>query len=308
MKRSFRSPKKQAEKAVGRVMALGKPRHGNRDDGKIHSLGTARAYQQQLKLAAEWLQKTGHMAGLDHMSIEQAQAYLEFRAQRVSQKTLDMDRHAMRILPSVNPDALVRVKTQVNNSVGKSLATKSRTYTEAQRELVHESLTAREQLASEIICVAGLRAIEILTMRPVAEQPASTHRTWSQERYYGREEFARYTVIGKGGLIREVALPPALAEKLEAQRRDAPVTRMDRGIQLQSHYNLPGGQRLTSAWSKASNFELGWSTGIHGLRHNYAQRRMEELQSRGFYYSDALAIISQEMGHFRPDITEVYLR
>jgi hypothetical protein len=61
-------------------------------------------------------------------------------------------------------------------------------------------------------------------------------------------------------------------------------------------------------WSKASNFELGWSTGIHGLRHNYAQQRMEELQSRGFYYSDALAIISQEMGHFRPDITEVYLR
>jgi hypothetical protein len=35
---------------------------------------------------------------------------------------------------------------------------------------------------------------------------------------------------------------------------------------------------------------------------------MEELQSKGFYYSDALAIISQEMGQFRPDITEVYLR
>jgi integrase len=174
--------------------------------------------------------------------------------------------------------------------------------------LVHESLTTRQQLASEIIYATGLRAVEMLTIRPVAEQPASTHRAWSQERFYGREEFARYTVIGKGGLIREVALPPTLAEKLEAQRRDTPVTRMDRSIQLQSHYNLPGGQRLTSAWSKASKFELGWSTGIHGLRHNYAQQRMKELQSRGFYYSDALAIISQEMGHFRPDITEVYLR
>ena len=74
-------------------------------------------------------------------------------------------------------------------------------------------------------------------------------------------------MIGEGGLIREVALPPALAGKLEAQRRDAPVTRMDRGIQILSYYNLPGGQRLTSAWSKASKFELGWSTGIHGLRH-----------------------------------------
>jgi len=308
MKRSFRSPKKQAEKAVGRVMALGKPRHGNRDDGKIHSLGTARAYQQQLKLVAEWLQKTGHMAGLDHMNIEQAQAYLEFRAQSVGQKTLDLDRHAMRILPSVDRETLIRVKTQVKCSAGKSLATKSRTYTEAQRGLVHESLTAREQLASEIIHAAGLRAIEILTIRPVAEQPASTHRTWSHERFYGREEFSRYTVIGKGGLIREVALPPVIAEKLEAQRREAPETRMDRGVRYQSHYNLPGGTNLASAWSKASNFELGWSTGIHGLRHNFAQKRMEELQSRGFYYSDALAIISQEMGHFRPEITEVYLR
>ena len=115
-------------------------------------------------------------------------------------------------------------------------------------------------------------------------------------------------MIGKGGLIREVALPPVIAEKMEAQRREMPQTRMDRGVRYQSHYNLPGGTNLASAWSKASNFELGWSTGIHGLRHNFAQERMEELQSRGFYYSDALAIISQEMGHFRPDITEVYLR
>ena len=308
MKRSFRSPKKQAEKAVSRVMALGTPRHGNREDGRIHSLGTARAYQQQLKLAAEWLQKTGHMAGLDHMTTEQAQAYLKFRSENVGQKTLDMDRHAMRILPAVNQQALVREKTQVKISAGKSLATRCRAYTEDQRGLVHESLTSRQQLASEIIFTSGLRAIEVLTIRPLAEQPASTHREWNPERYYGREEFARYSVIGKGGLIREVALPIALAEKLEAQRRDMPVTRMDRGIQLQSYYNLPGGQRLTSAWSNASKFELGWSTGIHGLRHNYARNRMEELQSHGFYYSDALALISQEMGHFRPDITEVYLR
>ena len=308
MKRSFRSPKKQAEKAVSRVMALGTPRHGNREDGRIHSLGTARAYQQQLKLAAEWLQKTGHMAGLDHMTTEQAQAYLKFRSENVGQKTLDMDRHAMRILPAVNQQALVREKTQVKISAGKSLATRCRAYTEDQRGLVHESLTSRQQLASEIIFTSGLRAIEVLTIRPLAEQTASTHREWNPERYYGREEFARYSVIGKGGLIREVALPIALAEKLEAQRRDMPVTRMDRGIQLQSYYNLPGGQRLTSAWSNASKFELGWSTGIHGLRHNYARNRMEELQSHGFYYSDALALISQEMGHFRPDITEVYLR
>ena len=307
-KRSFRSPKRQAENAVRRVMALGTPRHGNKEDGKIHSLGTARTYQGHLKLTAEWLKTTGHTAGLDHMTTDQAQAYLIFRSESVGQKTLDLDRHAMRILPAVKQEVLVREKTQVKPTAKKSLSARSRAYTDDQRGLVRESLAPRHQLASEIILAAGLRTVEMLTIRPLAEQPASTHREWNPERYYGREDFIRYSVIGKGGLIREVALPPALADKLEAQRRDASVTRMDRGVGYQSYYDLPGGTTLTNSWSKASNHELGWSTGIHGLRHNYAQNRMDELQMRGFYYSDALAIISQEMGHFRPDITEVYLR
>ena len=95
---------------------------------------------------------------------------------------------------------------------------------------------------------------------------------------------------------------------MELQRRETPVVRTDRGIKVQSYFNISGGIILSSAWSKASNFELGWSSGIHGLRHNYAQERMDELQGSGFYYEDALAIVSQEMGHFREDITEVYLR
>ncbi|MDF5425801.1 site-specific integrase, partial [Vibrio parahaemolyticus] len=50
-----------------------------------------------------------------------------------------------------------------------------------------------------------------------------------------------------------------------------------------------------------------WSTGAHGLRHSYAQERMSELQ-KNMTYEKALEVVSQEMGHFRPDITEVYLR
>jgi hypothetical protein len=36
--------------------------------------------------------------------------------------------------------------------------------------------------------------------------------------------------------------------------------------------------------------------------------RMCELQESGYAYHQALGIVSQEMGHFREDITEVYLR
>ena len=306
MRRSFRSPKKQAEKSVSRVLALGQPRHGNQDDGKIHSVGTARAYQQALTGVAQWLKSTGNHMGLNHVTTVQAQAYLEYRVHQVGQKSLDLDRQALRILPSLDRDALVRLFTRADRSAG--LAERSRAYTQGQRELVHESLTPRQQLAAEIVYAAGLRASEILTIRLVGEQPVSNHRMWGADRFFGRAEYVRYSVNGKGGLIREVAIPSALAERLEANRRDVPLERSDRGVRLESYYDLPGGQALSAAWSSASQHELGWSAGIHGLRHNYAQERMDELQGSGFSYDDALTIVSQEMGHFRGDITETYLR
>ena len=49
-------------------------------------------------------------------------------------------------------------------------------------------------------------------------------------------------------------------------------------------------------------------SGTHGLRHNYAQGRMSDLVDQGKDYHAALQIVSDEMGHHRPDITATYLR
>lgn len=49
-------------------------------------------------------------------------------------------------------------------------------------------------------------------------------------------------------------------------------------------------------------------SGTHGLRHNYAQDRMNDLVDQGKDYHAALQIVSDEMGHHRPDITATYLR
>ena len=115
-------------------------------------------------------------------------------------------------------------------------------------------------------------------------------------------------MIGKGGLIREVRIPPDLAQRLEQQRLDAPRTITDRGIHYPQHYALAGGQRWSNAFSAASQRALGWSRGGHGLRHRYAQERLDELQRTGLSQEQALETVSQEMGHFRADITLVYLR
>ena len=301
---SFRSPEAQAAKVVSRALALGESRHESRDDGRIHSVGTARVYEAALTGAARWMQEQGDRGGVWRMTTEQAQAYLADRAGAVGQKTLDLDRQALRILPNV--EKLDRILSEAERPAG--LAEQSRTYTPEQRDLVRQELSDRAQLGAEIVHAAGLRAHELLTLRPAVEQPASGHRQWSANRFAGREDQARYTVNGKGGLIREVAIPAALAERLEALRLDTPRDMADRGVNYQAHYAIPAGQALSSAWSAASAQALGWSAGIHGLRHNYAQERMSELQSRGQSYTDALATVSQEMGHFRADITEVYLR
>ena len=48
--------------------------------------------------------------------------------------------------------------------------------------------------------------------------------------------------------------------------------------------------------------------GTHGLRHTFAKTRMAELTGMGMSYNKALRIVSEEMGHHRPEITEWYLR
>jgi len=297
---SFRSAASQAAYAVRTLAAHGQPRHGNAGDGKIHSLGTERNYEQALKGVAEFIQARKLGGDLRGLSREIALAYLEARSQEVGQKALDMDRQAMQAV--LGGDKLPAVKSEI----GQILA--SRAYTPAQIRLVSEAQSTRHRLATLIAADAGLRAHELLTLRPAADRPADTHRTFREDRFAGRGDVAVYTVKGKGGLCREVALDRALADRLEAIRLPQPRTVYDRGIRHEQHYDIGGGKPWSDRFGQAAKRALGWSEGAHGLRHSYAQSRMDALQGSGRNYHDALEIVSQEMGHFRADITEVYLR
>ena len=114
-----------------------------------------------------------------------------------------------------------------------------------------------------------------------------------------------YTVAGKGGLVREVLLPHRLAECLEERRLDAPAPIVDRSVRYLQRYDVGGGHAFSASFSRASVEALGKSRGAHGLRHRYAQERMRELM-RHAEYRLALAIVSEKMGHLRPDITLTY--
>ena len=296
---SFRSASKQAAHAVSSKIALGESRHSSKGDGLIHAVRTAQAYQGTLTGYTEFLQDN-RLGDLKSANAETAQMYLAERQEAgLSQKTLDQDRQAIQCHLSEKLDRVQALEKTV-------LSTRS--YTKEQVREIASQQSERNSLATQIVHAAGLRASELNTLRPISEKQPSTHRAWSADRFTGREGI-RYTVAGKGGLIREVLIPHVLAGRLEATRIAAgPVPITDRGVHGEKYYNIGAGKNWSTSFSRVSENKLGWSNGGHGLRHSYAQQRMRELQGGGFKYGQALATVAQELGHFSAQTTEAYLR
>jgi len=273
----------------------------------ISSVGTVRNYEQALTTVAAYAKVAKTAGGLRGMTPEKAMTYLEIRGQEVSQSTLNMERQAIQAMMQYVTGKLEPKQTLpvIKSEIEQTL--KSKAYTSEQVKMIRSHQTERNALATEIAHAAGLRAHELLTLRPANEQPMSD-RPVLDTKWAGREGQI-YTVAGKGGLVREVLIPCELAERLEARRLPYPIQITDRNIHYRQHYDINGGQRFSNAFSSASKRALYRSSGAHGVRHGYAQERMQELQVGQLLTRDkALETVSQEMGHFRPEITEAYLR
>ena len=291
-------PKRQAAGIVKRLQG-----------GRIRSVGTARNYQERLTQIAARLD-----VALTALTPERAVAYLRGRAAEVGQKTLDMERQAIQAM-------MVNVTLQLPPGAtlpviksAKPHRPTPRAYSPVQVRAVAERQDPRNALATEIVHASGIRAHELLTLGRPDEQPPDDRRERSHltgtaaegMKFAGRDGVV-YTVVGKGGLVREVLIPHRLTERLEERRLDAPAPVVDRGVRYVQHYDLGGGHAFSASFSRASVEALGKSKGAHGLRHGYAQQRMRELMHHAEHRL-ALAVVSEEMGHLRPDITETYLR
>lgn len=301
-----RSPDKQAHWAAIQMSRHGESRADTRGTPGLSSVGTTVSYEQSLRQVAAWQRE--HRAGdLRTLSPDQARQYLAERAQVVGQATLDRDRQAIQSWISHRDGSNVRMERVQSAHAERGLAQESRLYTRDQVERIAARQSASHALATDVAAEGGLRASEIATIRPLAERPAAD-REWSPERWRGREHWERYSVVGKGGLTREVRLSPETAQRLEAARLEQPRTITDRGIYRETQYQIGHGKAWSDSFSKASQAELGWSRGAHSLRHGYAQERMAVHQRAGLSYEDAKAQVAQEVGHFRDSTTDAYLR
>lgn len=271
----------------------------------LRSVGTVRNYEQALAKVARYA-NAEHSCSLRQLTPEQAYQYLEHRGQEVGQKTLDMERQAIQAMMHHVTKSLPEGERLNVIKSEQDAALSSRAYTAEQVGVIASSQTERNALATEIAHAAGLRAHELLTLQRIDER-APDERPALESKWQGREG-EPYTVQGKGGLVREVRIPNELAERLETLRLDESQRVTDRGIHYTQNYGLNGGEKWSKSFSAASTRALNWSAGAHGVRHSYAQERMHELQHQGLTRDKALETVSQEMGHFRPSITETYLR
>ncbi len=296
----------QARAFVRSQTTIGKARHGDKT-GKIHSIRTAQEMTRALVRAGNAIKDRHGISRINQITPAMAREYLQNRAEAIGQKLLDNERRALQLMSkprfSMQGVKLERIRTDA----GIKRYPSGRAYTREQVSMIARAQRGHNALATRIAAETGLRQHELYTLRPESERAASAHRTWAVERFAGREG-ERYTVVGKGGLIREVLIPRDLAAQLEARRLDAPRMVRDHGIRYEQRYNIGAGRAWGRSFASAAKRAIGWQRGSHGIRHGYAQERMKELQSSGFLYRNALLIVSQELGHFRPEITEIYLR
>ena len=296
--RKSRSPERQAEAVIGRLVNLGALR---RNPDRPASVRTVANYRDCLLQVARRIADDGRelrdLTPRDRRGLSQ-------KPHRRSRP--ESSRHA-----PPGPAGHARPGRLPNGerlTVVRSLKPwrkGGRVYTPQQIRMVAAAQRGRNGLSTLIAHAAGLRAHEFFTLARPDEQPPDA-RPARSEKFAGRPG-RDYTVVGKGGLVRLVRIPDDLAERLEAHRRDEPVRVTDRGIHYTSRYDIAAGTAWGASFTGASKRALGWTRGAHGARHAYAQERMRELQ-RILTRRDALEAVSQELGHFRPDITEAYLK
>ncbi|MFW7525654.1 integrase domain-containing protein [Vibrio ostreicida] len=239
---------------------------------------------------------------IKHINPELAKQYLNERINNyASQKSLDRDRKALSIALQINLD-----RSDYTAIAEKEL--RSRSYSKDQISEITRHMSEKNALATQIAHTAGLRAHELITIMRSNEGKSSSSREWNDDRFAGREGTV-FIVTGKGGLKREVLLPDTLAARLESRRLAEPKITTDRKVRYVQYYDIGGGNNLSSAFTRASKKALNFSHGLHGVRHSYAQERLDEVKY--FFkidHDEARDVVAQELGHFRGYITETYLR
>lgn len=318
--RRHRRPSSQANQVKKAMAKLTHTKYKDRA-GRSRFVVTNRSndtVKNAIKAAIEWLSANDKsFKGIEKLTEKQALRYLENRCQTMSQNTVRADRLAMQKCLTYISGVYRHGGHLPELKALRQKARVDRVYSKEEVTAIIAALPVKYRLSAELNYKCGLRACEIFTLHRIGEGREADERNsqkWTAAVFGDLKGEGRpgipYLTVGKGNLCRQILIPADLAERLELCRvkKGETHTVKDRGkIYKNVLYNLPAGQALSKAWSRAARKVLGEEAargkGLHGLRSSYTWERIQELENECLSEAQSEAVVSLELGHFRPDVT-----
>ncbi len=262
----------------------------------VHSYRTADAYRAVWRHIANYAKQNFYVRDIEKLTGEHVAAYLSSKVEdKVAYATFQQYAAAAEKLETapniytdaknvVNPHNLSSAIAEVRQTAQRTLARAAGHREYAAPKAIIGQLQSNFKIAGKLQLENGLRIFE-------------TNMIHKNQLLDGNR-LKITKLAGKGGKIRIVHLSFKLYRELSNAIKNSEHNRFEYD---KSKYRA----NLKAAAIATNQSHAGKSS--HGLRWNYSQNRMIELQKQGLTRTQALSQVSHEDGHNRADITEHYL-
>lgn len=266
----------------------------------VFSEGTADRYRDVWRSAFAFAKSEYGIKDLEKLTPAAVQGYLESRVEQgVAYSTYQVDAAALaKLEQALNRysethdrgntydfrSAIAETRAEASSL---SRFDSSRAYADP-RGVVDAISNRDHQITAAVQLESGSRIHEASLIKPDQLQGYRPDPTTGEQR-------GVIAYQGKGGKMGEHLVSKDTYQALEQRIQERGEYRIDKDAYRDS----------IKAAAEATGQDYN---GSHGLRWSYAQERFAQIQEHGGSYEQALAQVSQEMGHERASITEHYLR
>jgi integrase len=297
------SPKRQAKSLIAMLKKYGKSKHRAKAEARrhtepgkkfshslgIHSVGTARNYQSVYVRLLEYVRQAHDIRDICDVTSAHVEEWLMKNIERnIAYDTLQTYCSALEKIPTAletigierESDVWSRVIQECRDAGKKVLANERKSRAYQYPHQIVEHLEGNHQVAGALQLKCGCRISEISELKI--------------GRNLVNQNMLRLTNT-KGGLVREVPVPPDLYQELLRVVNEHGIFKIDR-------------KKYATDLKKSALKVEGKFHGSHGLRWNFVRNEMFRLEmEEGMTFESAKAHASSSIGHVRPCITNLYL-
>jgi len=252
----------------------------------IYSYNTADSYRDIVKEAFSYIKENFGVKDITKIQSEHIQSYLESKIEE-NIKYSSFQKYAA---------ACEKLEVALSRFTGKEYSFDLK----ETRELAQQILQKTDAHRAYQNPKAVINTIENSTYRTLAQAQLESGARVSELNHLKLSQFKENQAIevqGKGGKIRDLELSKETYDSLKSLVENSQDKKLV--FSTDAYRN-----ELKSACERTGEQYQG----THGLRWSYSQNLFKQLQQSGKTYEESLSIVSQKLGHERPDITEHYLR